>query len=142
MNKTEYIAWLLFGVRMLVGITCVFYGGQRFLAAFEYANVGSIGSFFFGTDCGMLLMGLAPLLQCVGGFLILSGIVIELGTILVVPALFLIFFITNLQSQSFFQAESPRHVVNMVMLAITIGCCGPGKLAVWDPGKKLRSSIF
>ena len=139
MKGTDPLDWALFTVRLIVGTALIAHGGQRILEHFGYP-----GPNFFvlwsGGHNGLIC--LTPLIELIGGGLILAGFLIEIGTILVVPAILFSFFITNLGSGSIVHQGNPRLLLNLIMLVVVIGICGPGKWALWDPGKSLRKKIF
>jgi len=137
MEKTNHLDWALFGVRLIVGITFIVHGGQRILDHFGYGLFGSQIHAPHGS-----LFCFAPLTEVFGGGLILGGILIEVGTLLVIPAILILLFLTNLKSGYFFSPENFRYTLNLIMLLIVIGICGPGKWALWDPGKYLRKKFL
>ncbi|MCK5633047.1 DoxX family membrane protein [bacterium] len=142
MEKVEYFDWMLLGVRLFVGAAFVIHGIQKTTEVIAYLPSQETFSLFFSSNSSFLFICLAPLIEIIGGGLILSGIIIELGTILVVPATLIIFFIANLQNSFFIPETNVKFVFNFISLAITIGFCGPGKWALWDPRKSARGKIF
>jgi len=135
MTKSEHLEWALFAVRLMVGGILILHGAQKILGLLccsgTYWNEG------YGT-----ILCLAPLTEIFGGGLILSGIMVELGTILVVPVILFALIITRLNADIFMQQVGVKFSLNLLMLAIVVGTCGPGKWALWDPGKTLRKKIF
>lgn len=139
MKKSEHLDWALFAVRLMVGSILVLHGGQKILEHLGYAEIHGL-SLWTGGYGGIIC--LAPLTELLGGGLILSGIMIELGALLVVPAILFAIFIANLNTSLFIPQGSYRFFLNLIMLAIVVGICGPGKWALWDPGKSFRKKIF
>jgi len=135
MGKTSFLDWALFSIRLIVGLTFVMHGGQKLLDHFGY-------SFF---KCNMThgtYLCIAPLTEVIGGGLILTGFLIELGTLLIIPGIILLFIFTKINAGFLFQPGNLRFLLNLMMLAVVIGICGPGKWALWDPGKTLRKKFL
>ncbi|MFC1845648.1 DoxX family protein [Candidatus Dependentiae bacterium] len=135
MTKSEPLEWTLFVVRLIVGIAFIMHGGQKIAG-----SIGTFGSQGFATAHSPLLACLAPITELIGGGLILAGILIEVGTILVIPVMFFTFLACN--PRYLMEQANIKYILNLTMLAIAIGICGPGKWALWDPGKYLRKKIF
>ena len=135
-KKTNLLQWMLFGIRLFVGTIFIMHGGQKLLCHLGHRCWLS-GSTTW-THGGILC--LAPVVEILGGGLIATGILIELGTILIVPGIILFLFITILNAG--FNQTNLRFMLNLMMLAIAIGICGPGKWALWDPGKTRREKFL
>jgi len=138
MNKTSQLDWMLFVIRLFVGAAFILHGGQKIIITLCTTGLNSLTplAFRFG---GLSLSYLAPFTEVVGGSLIVGGIAVEIGTLLVVPTLF---FVASLQTNCLINQISFRYAINLVMLTVAVGMCGPGKWAIWDPGKSLRKKIF
>ena len=139
MNKSEhYLEWMLLAVRIVVGVILIGHGTQKIL---EHLG-GSAHSTNLLTGYAFPLLCFAPFIEVVSGSLIAAGILIELGTLLIIPAMFLALFVSSFGANCFIGPASFRYILNLVMLAIAIGICGPGKWALWDPGKSFRQKMF
>lgn len=139
MNKSEHnLAWMLLAVRIIVGVILIGHGIQKILE--QLWPTGHSETLWAGSTFPFVCF--APFIEVIGGGLIAAGIVIELGALLVVPAMLFAFFISHFGVNGFVGPANLRYVLNLVMLAIAIGICGPGKWALWDPGKSLRQRIF
>jgi len=142
MEKTKQLDLMLFVVRMTVGVAFVIHGGRRILQTI--AHMGLHG-FCAWTSCHYLFSlsaSLMPLVELVGGGLILTGALIEIGALLVIPASLIAFFVTSFSNPAFISPTRPQYILNLAILTIAIGICGPGKWALWDPGKYWRKKIF
>jgi len=139
MKGTDPLDWALLTVRLFVGSAFILHGTQRILEHFGYSGPNFFILWSGGHGGAMCI---APLIELIGGGLILTGFLIEIGTILVAPAILFAFFITNLGASGFMHQGNPRIMLNLIMLVVVIGICGPGKWALWDPGKSLRKKIF
>lgn len=140
MNKSEnYLEWMLLGIRMLVGITLIIYGIQSIVAQVNSPTPFE-GSHWPGFLA--LLPIIAPILEIISGSLLTTGVLIELGAFLVIPVLFSSLLIIQLNATTPVTSWHFKYLLNLAMLAIAVGICGPGKWALWDPGKSLRQNIF
>lgn len=136
-KKTNLLEWLLFGIRLFVGTVFILHGGPKILDLLGFSWFHEPSSWYQG---GILC--LAPIIEVIGGGLILTGVLIELGTILLIPGMVLFFIISTLNADFFLDQNNLRFVLNLMMLATVIGLCGPGKWALWDPGKSFRKKFL
>lgn len=140
MNKTEnYFEWMLLGIRMMVGIILMIYGINEVIAQISTPTPFE-GSHWPGPL--YLLPIIAPIIEIISGCLIAAGVVIELGAFLVIPVLFSSLIIIQFNTNHLSNPSHLKYLLNLAMLAIAVGICGPGKWALWDPGKTLRQNIF
>jgi len=136
MEKTNFLDWMLFGIRLFIGTVFVVHGGQKILGLLGYTWFSSPTTCFSGLFC------IAPLIELIGGGLILTGFIIELGALLLIPGIIFFLLLACINANPFVTQMNIKLLLNLMMLAIVIGICGPGKWAIWDPGRSLRKKFL
>jgi len=136
MEKTNFLDWMLLGIRLFIGTTFLLHGGQKIVGLLGYACFNNSN-----ISCGGLFYA-APFIEIFGGGLILAGIIIELGTLLIIPGMILFLFMANIDANPLFTQINMKLLLNLMMLTVVISICGPGKWALWDPGKSMRKKFL
>lgn len=140
MDKSDCcLEWMLLGIRVLVGALLIMYGLKSVIAQVSTPTPFE-GSHWPGF--ATLFPIIVPIVEIISGFLLVMGFVIELGAFLVVPVLFSSLILILLK---YSPASDPSHIkylLNIAALSTAVGICGPGKWALWDPGKSLRQNLL
>lgn len=132
--KVDYFDWILFTIRFSIGVILTAHGVCKILEEVGYRGIGGI---LLCKNGGIML--LTPITEIIGGGLMLTGVIIELGTFLIISLMIFFLLIKNLNNNCIPPILSPHFIINLIMLVVVVGICGPGKLALWDPGKSFRN---
>jgi putative oxidoreductase len=135
-DRTERQAWALFIVRLLLGSTFILHGSQKVLGLFGGSGLSGFAGFVSRLGMPAVLGYIAPFCEFIGGWLVLLGVVTEVGALLIVPVMLVAISAVHLSHGYFLDKQGFEYPLNMLLAAFALIVGGPGKLALWDPFKK------
>lgn len=132
----ERQAWALFVLRLLLGSTFILHGSQKVLGLFGGPGLVGFAGFASGMGMPSFLGYLAAFCEFIGGWLVLLGLVAEIGAVLIAPVMLVAIFAVHLQNGYFSQTGGFEYPLNLLLACLAVVVGGSGKLALWDPFRK------
>ncbi len=139
LKDKEAKAWAMTILRLLLGGTFILHGSQKVLGLFGGPGLAGFAS-FVSQNMGLpLFLGyLAAFCEFLGGWLVLLGVITELGALLIIPVMLTAIFKVHWSHGYFTQNNGFEYPLNLLLVALALLVGGPGKLALWDPWKEKR----
>lgn len=136
----EQQAWALFLVRLVLGYTFFLHGSQKVLGLFGGPGLSGFVTWTVGLGVPSWLAYLAAFFEFIGGILLFTGIVPEVGALLVIAVMIGAINLVHWKNGFFIQNSGMgfEYTLNLVLFAIASIIGGPGKYALWNPLGKLR----
>lgn len=131
--------WAMTLLRLLLGSTFLLHGSQKVLGLFGGPGLAGFAS-FVNQNLGLpLFLGyLAAFCEFLGGWLVLLGVITEIGALLIIPVMLTAVFKVHWVHGYFTQNNGFEYPLNLLLVALALIVGGPGKLALWDPWKGRR----
>ncbi len=138
MNRQAALLYALAIVRITVGFTFFLHGAQKVFGWFGGPGLATFVQWSANYGISSFWAYCAAGAECLGGFLLMTGIVAELGALLVIPVMIGAIFLIHGTKAYFVQNQGFEYPFVLMLFALAIIVGGPGHGALWDPVKKYR----
>jgi putative oxidoreductase len=132
------LPYVLFVIRLLVGITFLLHGSQKLFGLFGGSGIEPFAAYVHSLGFPMIAGYIAAWCEFIGGILITAGIATEIGAALIVPLMIVAIFWVHRSHGYFIQNNGYEYALTLLVLLLCLLASGPGAYALWDPfkGKK------
>ncbi len=128
-------------VRLTLGSIFFLHGAQKVLGWFGGPGLDGFVKWSGTMGITPALAYLAAFAEFIGGILLFTGILAELGAVMTICVMIGAVVIVHWTHGYFAQNGGFEYPFNLILFALAIIVGGPGSYALWDPFKSLRDIL-
>lgn len=125
-------------LRLVVGSIFIAHGSQKVFGLFGGPGLDGFVTWAATIGVSPLFAHLAAFAELIGGVMMFTGIVTELGAFLTIPVMIGAVWLVHWKSGYFMQNGGFEYPLNLIFLALAVIIGGPGKGALYNPIKRFR----